>query len=380
MRRYMQHNLFKRQFSRIIMRAETKINERRAPICPLSAQQLVQRGIDVFVESSSLRIFSDEEYQQAGCRMVFPGYWRTMPNNTYVIGIKELPDNNEPLHHNHIYFAHAMKGQSGAEQILKRFHQGRGNLFDLEYLVDVNNRRYTSFSYWAGYSGAAITSLVHAAKQTGTSLPDGVKPFYPSIATLNADLSRHKVNNITPPKIIIVGIDGRSGRGADDFFKSIGWSAFAYNRADTANNNVNKILQSDIFLNCIFVNNTTPVLLTQNQLNVPHRLSLICDVSCDPFNALNPLPIYNSLTTYAKPTTQITANGQPIDIISIDNLPSFLPRESSIHFSNQLRPHLFDLLLRNDAMQVWQRALNAFKHTLNLYEFDNKQPSLTQSL
>lgn len=52
--------------------------------------------------------------------------------------------------------------------------------------------------------------------------------------------------------------------------------------------------------------------------------------------------------------------GPPLSVISIDHLPSLLPREASETYSNDLLPWLLNLKdWQNDP--VWSRANNLFK-------------------
>jgi saccharopine dehydrogenase (NAD+, L-lysine-forming) len=38
-----------------------------------------------------------------------------------ICGLKELPESNEPLVHNHVYFAHCYKGQAGGTLLISIF-------------------------------------------------------------------------------------------------------------------------------------------------------------------------------------------------------------------------------------------------------------------
>jgi hypothetical protein len=65
------------------------------------------------------------------------GSWKQAPKDAYVIGLKELPENDaSPLQHAHIFFAHCYKRQAGWKDVLARFVEGNGTLLDLEFLND----------------------------------------------------------------------------------------------------------------------------------------------------------------------------------------------------------------------------------------------------
>jgi len=74
--------------------------------------------------------------------------------------------------------------------------------------------------------------------------------------------------------------------------------------------------------------------------------------------------VYNITTTFDKPTVPVTlptgVQGTPLSVISIDHLPSLLPRESSEMFSEALLPSLLQLKDRENA-RVWKQAEDLFK-------------------
>ena len=90
---------------------------------------------------------------------------------------------------------------------------------------------------------------------------------------------------------------------------------------------------------------------------------MVCDVSCDTTNPNNPIPIYDINTTFDNPTVPVQlpprSSELPLSVISIDHLPSLLPRESSEAFSAALLPSLLQL---NDwkNVRVWQQAEKLF--------------------
>lgn len=105
----------------------------------------------------------------------------------------------------------------------------------------------------------------------------------------------------------------------------------------------------------------------------------MCDVSCDTTNPHNPIPIYKINTTFSNPVVKVdTTAGPPLSVISIDHLPSLLPREASEAFSGALLPSLLQLKDRHTA-PVWARAENLFKEKLQLLPESKRAPSNTSS-
>lgn len=70
------------------------------------------------------------------------GSWvKDAPKDAYILGLKELPEEDFPLEHVHISFAHCYKQQGGWEKVLSRWPRGGGTLLDLEFLTDDAGRR-----------------------------------------------------------------------------------------------------------------------------------------------------------------------------------------------------------------------------------------------
>lgn len=129
------------QLPQLWMRNETRPTERRAPLTPDDAERLVRRGVRITVEESGHRVFPLDAYEAAGCATAPAGSWAgAAPGSAYVLGLKELPPTPERLHHRHVYFGHAYKGQAQAPELLRRFAAGGGTLLDLEYLADAQGR------------------------------------------------------------------------------------------------------------------------------------------------------------------------------------------------------------------------------------------------
>lgn len=127
-----------------------------------------------------------------------------------------------------------------------------------------------------------------------------------------------------------------------------------------------EIAESDIFVNCIYLASKIPHFVNAESLKAAgadRKLSVVCDVSADTTNPFNPVPIYTIATTFDKPTVPVELDGSqgpPLSVISIDHLPSLLPREASEAFSNDLLPYLLKLNdWRNDP--VWAGAEKLFK-------------------
>ncbi len=340
------------------VRAEQRQNEERVGLTPEGAAALIAAGLRVTVEESSVRAIPIDGYKDAGCEIASENSWPEAPLDAIIFGLKELPEDGTPLPHRHIMFGHAYKGQHSGRSLLQRFKAGGGTLYDLEYLVNENDRRVAAFGYWAGYAGAAVTLKTWAAQQRGQECPPvGV---YPSKDALNAELlTELDETGAERPRAIVIGALGRVGTGAADLCEAMGVNVTKWDMAETASGGpFPEILNHDLFLNCIFARPGTPVFVPREALTAARNLTAIGDVACDPDSDYNPVPVYDRATTWDAPALRV-ATDPVMDLMAIDNLPSMLPVESSQDYAAQLLPSL--LTLTDLDSGVWGRAEATYK-------------------
>lgn len=134
---------------------------------------------------------------------------------------------SDPLPHTHIQFAHCYKQQGGWADVLRRFAQGKGTLYDLEFLEDpVSKRRVAAFGFHAGFAGAAAGALAFAKQQEdgGKGVLKGLKPYANEgkmVEQVRSSLESVKggVENV---RVLVIGALGRCGSGAVDLFRKAG--------------------------------------------------------------------------------------------------------------------------------------------------------------
>ncbi len=344
------------------VRAEQRANEERVGLTPAGAAVLVQAGLRITVEESSVRAITINGYKKAGCEIAPENAWPLAPQEAIIFGLKELPEDGTALIHRHIMFGHAYKGQPAGRDLLCRFKKGGGTLYDLEYLVDEIGRRVAAFGYWAGFAGAALSLKAWAAQQRGTLL--GAVSKYPSKDVLLLELER-ELNILKRPRTIIVGANGRVGTGAFDLCASLGLNTTKWDMVETASGGpFPEILQHDIFLNCILAKPGCPVFVPDTAKTSPRVLTVIGDIACDPTSDFSPIKVYDRATDWNEPVLRVHDH-PPLDVTAIDNLPSLLPVESSEDYAAQLLPSLITL---NDLSSgVWGRAKADYdQHTAKL--------------
>lgn len=158
---------------------------------------------------------------RVGCTIVEHNTWPNAPTSTPIIGLKELPLSTDPLPHTHIQFAHCYKRQAGWTDVLRRFHDGKGTLYDLEFLQDESGRRVAAFGFHAGFAGAAAGALALAAQRDGKSL-GALEPYVNETAMIKDVKEKLAASNGGKVKALVIGALGRCGRGAVDLFRKIG--------------------------------------------------------------------------------------------------------------------------------------------------------------
>lgn len=356
------------------LRAETKPREARAALSPSVVKELLETGdFEIFVEEAPQSTFSSSEYKLAGAKIVPFESWKTAPADRIIIGLKEMREEETfPLVHQHIQFAHCYKNQAGWEQVLGRFPRGNGVLYDLEFLENDQGRRVAAFGFYAGFAGAALGVLDWCFKQLNPDSQDlpGVTPSPNEnllVESVKSQLEKAYAKTQCYPNVLIIGALGRCGSGAIDLCKKIGIpdkNIIKWDMAETKKGGpFQEIADADIFINCIYLSKPIPPFINLDLLNKEDRkLRTIVDVSADTTNPHNPVPVYTIATQFDEPTVLVpTTKGPKLSVISIDHLPSLLPREASEFFANDLLPSLKQLPHR-DTAPVWTRAKKLFQH------------------
>ncbi|KAL8925732.1 MAG: hypothetical protein Q9172_002123 [Xanthocarpia lactea] len=225
-----------------------------------------------------------------------------------------------------------------------------------------------------GYAGAAL-----ALENWAWQLQHGAEILFPGKKPYNTESDLLKEvksdvdagiakNNGKPPRILIIGALGRCGRGAIDLCVAAGIPESNILKWDLAETSAKdgpypEIRESDIFINCIYLDKPIPKFVTEDFLKEDpgsRKLTVVCDVSCDTTNPHNPIPFCNQPTYFDKPTITLPGFSPPLSYITIDHLPSLLPREASEAFSNALLPSLLELPNASTA-PVWQKARKLFQ-------------------
>ena len=87
-----------------ILREQKNKWERRVSITPKEAEQLVNEGLKVVVQTSPNRCFTDEEYEEVGAVIQ-----EDMSECDVLFGVKEVPIENLIPKKTYFFFSHTIK-------------------------------------------------------------------------------------------------------------------------------------------------------------------------------------------------------------------------------------------------------------------------------
>ncbi len=373
----------------IFVRKEIYENEFRAPITPKDIPFYIFNSTNIIVQISKNRIFEENEYRKYGATITDLEWYETdfdEGTNLWIIGIKELNNPEEMINrkyfYTHLYFAHCYKEQPESKKLLEYFKTSGSTLYDFEYF-SYNNKRQIAFGEYAGFTGCAL-GLIQYAIQKG--MDESLFPIHgpwDSKKNLIKDCSNCSTFIIkksktsserlfeqgSPTKIAIIGT-GRCSRGVQNLLKifDIDYDVFDRKSDKSILNTYN------IIFNCIHLNENIPVWF--DETTIFNQETVIVDISCDYSHPFNPISIYNNKTTWEEPVFYYKPN---VSIIAIDNLPSLLPKESSIEFSENFK-HLFKLYLQGDDEHVWENNFDIFKSKISGFDGNALEPDNENSL
>src|SRR5690349_7386688 len=116
--------------------------DKRVPFTPLQVQELMQRfpWVKVYCQSSSIRCFSDDEYEAVGVEVV-----EDMSQCDVLMGIKEVPVANLVSCKTYLFFSHTIKKQPYNRGLLQSVLSKQIRLIDYEALKDNQDNRLVAF-------------------------------------------------------------------------------------------------------------------------------------------------------------------------------------------------------------------------------------------
>jgi len=127
--------------------------ERRAPLTPYDLAGLLKNNaLECVVQPSTIRIFPDEAYREAGAQIR-----EDLSSCRVVFGVKEFPAAYFSPGGTYMFFSHVIKGQTYNMPMLKKLLDLKCQLIDYERVEDEKNRRLIFFGPHAGLAGMIET-------------------------------------------------------------------------------------------------------------------------------------------------------------------------------------------------------------------------------
>jgi len=368
-------------------------------------------NVQIKVESSDIRVFTDEEYRMAGIEVT-----EDISDCDFLFGVKEIPIDYLIPNKKYFFFSHTIKKQIHNQKLLQSILEKNIELYDHETIVDKNNKRLIGFGRYAGLVGAYNGFRAFGIKFELFNLPKA--------ETLNSKddlISRLKRQILPNLKIVLTG-KGKVGMGAkeildgikikevtvDDFLNK-NYTQPVYTQIDVLDYNKRldgKMLNNnnfyenpkeytsnferfskvaDIFIAGHFHGNDAPDILTLPMLkSVDCKLKIVADISCD---VEGPIACTFRASTIAEPffgflpsenkEVSFTHPGA-IVVMSVDNLPCELPKDASEGFGEMFMQHVIPSFFNNDKDGILERskitskgALTPRFEYLNDYAFNN---------
>lgn len=391
--------------ARIGVRREDKSPwERRVPVIPEHARQLREgHGVEVWLQPSEIRAFSEEEYAQVGV-----GMHEDLSLCPVIFAVKEIPEEFFEPGKAYVFFSHTIKGQPYNMPMLKRMLELGCTLIDYEKVADESGRRLIFFGRHAGLAGIIDTLWALGQRLNWEGIPNpftGIRQTYQykdlseaqkAVVEAGEKITTEGLPESITPLIIGVAGYGNVSRGVQEILsllpileiepseiEAVSGKAdhsrhHLYNVVFKEEHTVEPISPADRFdlqdyydhpekyrsqfekhmphltvlMNCIYWEKKYPRLVTRAYLKSlfggekQPRLRVIGDVSCDIEGAIE---CTLHCTEPDEPVfvydpfedrTILGYEGRGPVVLAVDILPSELPREASADFSRVLLDYI----------------------------------------
>lgn len=380
--------------------------EKRTPFTPQDVRDLKDKfDIHTIVQPSKIRIFTDDEYREAGAEIN-----EDLSQAPVIFAIKEIPLKFLEPGKTYVFFSHTIKGQDYNMDMLQRLKDLKTSLIDYERIMDENNRRLIFFGEYAGLAGMIETlhCFGQKLKLQGFETPfDRIRQAYrygslqgakDHVAEIGEEIEREGLPPGLSPLVMGFAGYGNVSRGAQEIFDLLPHKvvspltlkemveSFVSDRHNLykvvfKEEDLVKPLQGDfnlqeyydfpekyescfeeyishlqVLVNCIYWTEKYPRLVTkqylkdQTVLQSNLNLRVIGDISCDIDGSIEitykaTMPDNPCFTYLARQDVfQDGVARQGVSVMAIDNLPCEFPRESSGYFSSVLKNFADELI------------------------------------
>lgn len=365
--------------------------DKRVPLTPQQAKYIKDNfNVEVFVQTSDIRCFSDDDYRNAGLPIV-----DSVDDCDIILGVKEVPIDKLIPNKTHFFFSHTIKKQDYNRDLLRSILDKKIRLVDWETLTNESGNRIIAFGRWAGIVGAYNGIWTFGKRYNLYNLRRAHECF--DYEDLKTEFKKIKLPNI---KIALTG-GGRVAKGAMEVLLGAGISQVTphdflterfdepvftqlnsrdYNKRRAGGEFLrNEFYKSpelyegdflkytkvtDLLIACAFWDPAAPVLFHREDIiKDDFDIKVIADITCDIEGSIPSTkkpstiddPIYDYNPTDNEVEQALTDEGN-ITVMAVDNLPCELPRDASESFGNELVNNVIPHLLGGDEKGVIQRA------------------------
>ncbi len=395
--------------------------ERRVPLVPADVQELIENHpIDVHVQASQIRIFTDDKYAKAGARVE-----EDISPCPVVFAVKEIPISFFQPGKTYVFFSHTIKGQAHNMPMLRRMMELGCNLIDYEKVTDQEEKRLLFFGRHAGLAGmidslwalgerlswegisnpfveiknackyATLVEAKEGISRVGRRIredgvPEALRPLVFGITGYgHVSTGAQEILDLLPHKSIspheLPSLDQNSEWSRNHVFKAVfkeehlvepvsaGYGFELqdyYKHPEKYRSQFERYLPHiHLLVNCIYWDGRYPRLVTKKFLKrlfadqKPPRLRIIGDISCDiegsiEFTSKVTQPD-NPTILYDPLTDKITDGheGRGVVGIPIDNFPCELSRRASIDFSHAVLPFVWGIARADYSVDFKELAL-----------------------
>jgi len=338
---------------------ETKKNEFRVALAPKQVSQLTKLGHEVFVEKNAGVgcKFSDEDYKKAGAKIKDNVYDCKM-----IVRVKDPPLNTIRKNQIIMGYLHIEKGQN--IPLLKRLLNQNTISYAYEEIRDNEGERLVNLGVEAGivgmYAGLRQYGKVLEKHGIKNKLKDlkSIKDYF-SVDKIFSTLEKSNIENGI--KVYILG-KGRVSKGAQQIlrYSSIKPNVLYRNKTVFIDQYLPK---ADIIVNAIDWYPGEPQVIKKSMLNLMKKTAVIVDISCDRNGGIETcIP-----TSWEQPTYEV--NG--ITHFCVDNLPSAIPRDASLHLGDMIIEHVIKVA-NNEELSTGMMTKNGS------FEYAHKKETVEQ--
>lgn len=364
----------------------------RVPLTPQQCQ-LVQtkfQNVDVVVQTSPVRAFRDEEYTEAGIRVV-----DDLNDCDIIIGVKEVNVEDLIPSKKFMFFSHTIKKQPYNRHLLQAVLEKHIQLIDYEVLKNRQNKRIIGFGRYAGIVGAYNGFLTYGKKHglyelkranechnrvemeeelKKVALPNDAKIVLTGFGRVGYGareiMDLLPITEVSPEEFLTQSFDGPvfTHLDVEDYYARM--DGVEFEKADFyANPERYKsvfptfLKAANLYIACHFWSSRSPYIVTQEDLrDSAIKTTVVADVSCDiagPIGCtIRPSKIADPVYGYDPQSGLETDpwSENAIAVMAVDNLPCELPKDASEDFGNELVKHVFPCLFGDDPDNVIGRA------------------------